>query len=125
MLVTIGELDPKSAFITDLNNAPDTGIRYYATAGNVELMKQTQPEQHGFYQKVMESLKKAPDNMINSLFGEPHDMAVPVRSVRSVGKQTNVEFREIACDHFNFFEVNSVGLTAMIEEVKGEEHAIM
>jgi pimeloyl-ACP methyl ester carboxylesterase len=125
MLVTIGELDPKSAFITDLNNAPDTGIRYYATAGNVELMKQAQPEQHGFYQKVMNSLKKAPDNMVNSLFGEPHDMAVPVRSVRSVGKQTNVAFREIACDHFNFFEVNSVGLTAMIEEVKGEEHAIM
>jgi triacylglycerol esterase/lipase EstA (alpha/beta hydrolase family) len=125
MLVTIGELDPKSAFITDLNNAPDTGIRYYATAGNVELMQKTQPQQHTFYQKVINSLKKTPDNMLNNLFGEPHDMAVPVRSVHSVGKQSNVVFREIACDHFNFFEVNSVGLMALIEEVKGEEEGIM
>jgi pimeloyl-ACP methyl ester carboxylesterase len=124
MLVTIGELDPKSAFITDLNNAPDTGIRYYATAGNVELLKGKQPQQHGFYQKVVQILKKSPDIMIDTLFGEPHDLAVPVRSVRNIGNQTNVQFREIACDHFSFFEVNSAGLMALIEEVRGEEAGI-
>lgn len=124
MLVTIGELDPKSAFITDLNNAPDTGVRYYATAGNVELLKEKQPQQHGFYQKVVQMLKKSPDIMIDTLFGEPHDLAVPVRSVRNIGNQTNVQFREIACDHFSFFEVNSAGLMALIEVVKGEEAGI-
>jgi pimeloyl-ACP methyl ester carboxylesterase len=124
MLVTIGELDPKSAFITDLNNAPDTGIRYYATAGNVELLKVKQPQQHGFYQKVVQMLKKSPDKMIDGLFGEPHDLAVPVRSVRNIGKQTNVQFREVACDHFSFFEANSMGLLALIEVVKGEEATI-
>jgi pimeloyl-ACP methyl ester carboxylesterase len=125
MTVTIQQLNPKSDFITQLNNAPDTGIRYYVTAGNVEMIKHEQPKQHSFYEKVMQTLKKMPDNLLNSLFGEPHDMAVPVRSARSVGNQTNVQFKEIACDHFNFFETDSVGLVALMEVVKGEEGTIL
>jgi pimeloyl-ACP methyl ester carboxylesterase len=125
LMVTIQQLNPKSDFITQLNNAPDTGIRYYVTAGNVEMMKQTQPQQHSFYEKVMQTLKKTPDNLLNSLFGEPHDMAVPVRSVRNVGRQTNVQFKEVACDHYSFFETDSLGLLVLEEVVKGEEASIL
>jgi pimeloyl-ACP methyl ester carboxylesterase len=117
LMVTISQLNPNSPFIADLNNAPDTGIPYYTTAGNIELLKDKNPQQHRFYQKVIKSVKRTPDELVNRLFGEPNDLAVQVSSVKSVGKQTNVRFKEIACDHYSFFEAPE-GLEALAEVVK-------
>ncbi|NJN33759.1 MAG: hypothetical protein HC817_05415 [Saprospiraceae bacterium] len=116
LMVTIDELNPQSDFIHSLNDAPDANVPYFIFAGNTEFFAEKDPKQYKFYQKIVNTIKKRGIYAAADWwFDEPNDLAVQVKSVKTVGKQSRVKFSELASDHFCFFTPQSVAIKAINE----------
>ncbi|EAY31075.1 esterase/lipase family protein [Microscilla marina] len=109
LTTTLAEMQEGSSFIRDLNNSDDSGIPYLVLAGDV---RNYEPTEGSNFSKFKEQMYKSVGTFVNA--GEANDMIVDFTSMKSLGKNTQVEVTQVACHHLNYFE-EEVSLKAIQE----------
>jgi hypothetical protein len=114
MMVTIGQQEPNSQFIQNLNNSPDAGIPYHIVAGNTQMLPKEAMGDRSLFMKVVKTLRsRGHYSGADAYLGEANDMVVRTKSIGSAGQQRNVKVTEVPCDHFGYFVPMSDGLRAL------------
>lgn len=116
VLVTLGEMEPSSDFIKQLNASKDPGVPYFIVGGNA--LKFEIDETAGKFARFMEQATLKIGDLVNP--GEPHDIAVELDSVFNrttpgwSARQPAPLMLEPACHHLNYFHSDE-GMEALIE----------
>ena len=118
--ISLDEMHPSSEFLQKLAASPDPKVPYSIIAGNTSIipaaMKAERNQASSPLKRLMHKLFEKPINL--AFFEQPNDIAVTVKSIKSVGSERNPQpkIQEIACDHLVYF-TDPVGLTALYQAV--------
>ena len=117
MLETLGQMNPGSEFLKQLNDGTDPGIPYSIICGNTS--KIDEEWQENWKSKVMKMLDKMQDSVLEDfLFKSENDIAVRVRSIQEVpdNRMPAPYKTEVACDHMSYFTTD-IGLQVLSETI--------
>lgn len=115
VLVTLGEMEPSSDFITKLNASKDPGVPYLIVGGNALVFEVD--EESGKFARFMEQATLKVGDLVNP--GRPHDIAVELDSVFNrttegwSARQPAPLMMEPACHHLNYFH-SEEGMNALM-----------
>lgn len=115
--VTLDEMDPRSAFLSDLAGSPNPSIPYTLLVGNTSIIPAAIA--NGRLEALLGRL--APQRVLHSAAGlaflrKPNDIAVSALSAQAVAKNRVPAPRvvEVGCDHITFFN-SRAGLQILLE----------
>ncbi len=115
MLESLGQMNPGSEFLKQLNDGTDPGIPYSIIYGNTSLVMH---EWSGDWKsKMLKLLDKLKDKALEDfLFKSENDIAVRIGSIQEVPDDRNpAPYKvEVACDHMSYFTTD-VGLQTLSE----------
>ncbi|MEL6159426.1 MAG: caspase family protein [Cyanobacteria bacterium J06627_32] len=113
--VSLDQMQPGSAFLSELAESPDPGVPYTLVVGNTSLVEQD--ARAGLRQKLMQRLGKLVEM---PFFNRPNDIAVLVDSIVYVPADRTPAPRQLptACNHLEYF-VHPAGLASLTEAVVG------
>ena len=123
--VTLDQMQANSEILKTLAKSQDPGIRYTILAGNTSLVAAAlQPPASGGQSAFARLLARlSSQNFLHSatalaFFGEPNDIAVSVKSIRTVSSERlpQPELQEVACDHLTYFSAEA-GVSALVAHV--------
>ena len=120
--VTLDEMHPNSEFLKALMASPDPGVKYTIIAGNTSLIAPTKTNPQSRLARLFSRLKprKALQGAVAlAFFGQPNDIAVSVRSIKSLpaGRSVAPTLIEVACDHLTYFSTET-GLRALADALE-------
>lgn len=107
---TLDQMQPESAFLKSLAASPDPMIPYTILAGNTSIIPAVMEADR--LQRLMKKLLNW--TIALPFFGQPNDIAVTVRSIKSVdeGRSPKSIVQEVGCDHLVYFS-HEEGLKAL------------
>jgi len=107
--VTLDQMRPHSAFLSNLGASPDPAIPYVVIAGNTSLIPSTVNGQAGTLARLLQAL--SPRRPIDAVvaaafFHQPNDIAVSVDSMAGLPPERSnpVKTAVVACDHMTYFD---------------------
>ncbi len=120
VLVTLGQMNPKSDFLAKLNQSQDPHVAYFVVGGDAT---QYEVDGEGF-QRFLEKLELGVGHLVNP--GERHDIAVELKSIFNAGaweqRQPQPQVLTPICHHLNYFH-SQAGMTALVEVGLGTRQA--
>lgn len=122
MLESLGQMNPGSEFLKQLNDGTDPGIPYSIIYGNTSKIDATWQED--WKSKVSKMLAKMKDTVLEDfLFRSNNDIAVRIASIQEVpDERTPKPYKvEVACDHMSYFTTKE-GLKVLSETIVNVVH---
>jgi pimeloyl-ACP methyl ester carboxylesterase len=96
---TLAQMKQDSPFIHSLNvDGKAANIPYYILAGDVQ---QYQTTNEGLFNQLYAKILKLVGNYANN--NQPNDVAVLVKDIKQTGKNQEVDIKDVACHHLNYF----------------------
>ncbi|KYC43826.1 caspase [Scytonema hofmannii PCC 7110] len=118
--ISLEQMHPSSQFLQKLAASPDPKIPYSIIAGNASIipsaLKADANQNSSPLERLMQKLfRKA---VVVPFFSQPNDIAVTVKSIKSISMERNSQpqIQEVGCDRFGYF-TESVGLTALSQAI--------
>ena len=113
VLVTLGQMNPGSDFLTKLNSSKDPGVSYLIVGGDATQYESTAEKKLA---RLMEKMELAIGDLVNR--NQPHDIAVQLSSIFNEGVwgDRNPMPRHLApvCHHLNYFH-EPRGMEALVQ----------
>lgn len=115
--VTLDQMAPTSAFLTELGQSADPGTPYTLLVGNTSIVPRAAAD--GTLQSLLARL--SPQRVLHAatavaFLSKPNDIAVAVPSAQAVpgGRMPAPKVAEVACDHITFFS-SDAGRSALLD----------
>ncbi len=113
VLVTLGQMNPGSDFLTKLNSSKDPGVSYLIVGGDATQYESTADKKLA---RLLEKMELAVGDLVNR--NQPHDIAVQLSSIFNEGMwgDRNPMPRHLApiCHHLNYFH-EPRGIEALVQ----------